>query len=115
MNPEDFVDAAVACLDENDRDVGIDISSGKLLRVLKLIEEVGEVAEAIIGCQGQNPRKGIVNTTEDIISELRDVLITGLVALRTYDSGQNWLDNLWYELEYKLDRMIARLPKREGR
>ncbi|MFF3287323.1 MazG-like family protein [Streptomyces sp. NPDC003023] len=29
-----------------------------LLRVLKLSEEVGEVAQAVIGAKGQNPRKG---------------------------------------------------------
>jgi NTP pyrophosphatase (non-canonical NTP hydrolase) len=31
---------------------------GLLLRILKLSEEVGEVAEAVIGATGQNPRKG---------------------------------------------------------
>ncbi len=29
-----------------------------LLRVLKLSEEVGEAAQAVIGATGQNPRKG---------------------------------------------------------
>ncbi|MFI9804992.1 MazG-like family protein [Streptomyces sp. NPDC052301] len=56
---------------------------GVLLRVLKLSEEVGEVAEAIIGATGQNPRKGITHTWEDVQAELCDVVITALVALRT--------------------------------
>ncbi|MGW2723809.1 MazG-like family protein [Streptomyces sp. NPDC001492] len=56
---------------------------GLLLRMLKLSEEVGEVAEAVIGATGQNPRKGITHTWEDVQGELCDVVITALVALRT--------------------------------
>nr|WP_240449516.1 MazG-like family protein [Streptomyces harenosi] len=54
-----------------------------LLRVLKLSEEVGEVAQAVIGATGQNPRKGVTHTWDDVRSELCDVVITALVALRT--------------------------------
>ncbi|MGW3091897.1 MazG-like family protein [Streptomyces sp. NPDC001102] len=56
---------------------------GLLLRVLKLSEEVGEVAQAVIGVTGQNPRKGVTHTWEDVQGELCDVVITALVALRT--------------------------------
>ncbi|WP_328938699.1 MazG-like family protein [Streptomyces tauricus] len=54
-----------------------------LLRMLKLSEEVGEVAEAVIGATGQNPRKGVSHTWDDVRSELCDVIITAAVALRT--------------------------------
>ncbi|PAZ10307.1 hypothetical protein CLM62_41235 [Streptomyces sp. SA15] len=56
---------------------------GVLLRMLKLSEEVGEVAQAVIGATGQNPRKGVTHTWEDVQGELCDVVITALVALRT--------------------------------
>src|SRR5690606_37860926 len=56
---------------------------GLLLRMMKLSEEVGEVAEAVIGATGQNPRKGVSHTWDDVRSELCDVAITALVALRT--------------------------------
>ncbi|MFD5816914.1 MazG-like family protein, partial [Streptomyces sp. NPDC127038] len=56
---------------------------GLLLRVLKLSEEVGEVAQAVIGATGQNPRKGVSHTWDDVRSELCDVVITAMVALRT--------------------------------
>lgn len=56
---------------------------GLLLRMLKLSEEVGEVSEAVIGATGQNPRKGITHTWDDVEAELCDVVITALVALRT--------------------------------
>ncbi|MFF8956834.1 MazG-like family protein [Streptomyces sp. NPDC014894] len=54
-----------------------------LLRVLKLSEEVGEAARAVIGATGQNPRKGVTHDWEDVQSELSDVIITAMVALRT--------------------------------
>ncbi|MFL5999353.1 MAG: MazG-like family protein [Streptomyces sp.] len=56
---------------------------GLLLRMLKLSEEVGEVSEAVIGAIGQNPRKGVSHTWDDVQGELCDVVITALVALRT--------------------------------
>ncbi|MER8036952.1 MazG-like family protein [Streptomyces hydrogenans] len=54
-----------------------------LLRVLKLSEEVGEAAQAVIGATGQNPRKGTSHSWEDVQAELCDVVITAMVALRT--------------------------------
>ncbi|WP_327323244.1 MazG-like family protein [Streptomyces sp. NBC_01210] len=54
-----------------------------LLRMLKISEEVGEVAQAIIGATGQNPRKGTTHSWQDVESELCDVIITAMVALRT--------------------------------
>ncbi|MER7486607.1 MazG-like family protein [Streptomyces sp. NPDC126497] len=61
----------------------VDGREGLLLRILKLSEEVGEVAEAVIGATGQNPRKGTTHTWDDVQSELCDVAVTALVALRT--------------------------------
>ncbi|MET7484610.1 MazG-like family protein [Streptomyces sp. NPDC005538] len=61
----------------------LDGREGLLLRMLKLSEEVGEVAEAVIGATGQNPRKGVTHTWDDVQGELCDVVITALVALRT--------------------------------
>ncbi|MFI9765810.1 MazG-like family protein [Streptomyces sp. NPDC052415] len=61
----------------------LDGREGMLLRMLKLSEEVGEVAEAVIGATGQNPRKGVTHTWDDVQAELCDVVITALVALRT--------------------------------
>nr|WP_225860403.1 MazG-like family protein [Streptomyces triticiradicis] len=66
-----------------DADRAHDGREGLLLRVLKLSEEVGEVAQAVIGATGQNPRKGVSHTWDDVRSELCDVVITAMVALRT--------------------------------
>jgi NTP pyrophosphatase (non-canonical NTP hydrolase) len=55
----------------------------RLLRVLKITEEAGEVAEAIHGVTGSNPRKGHSHTWEDVEKELCDVILTAMVALST--------------------------------
>jgi len=51
------------------------------LRILKLTEEAGEVAQAWIGVQGQNPRKGVTHQRADVADELCDVIVTAAVAL----------------------------------
>ncbi|MHB9850742.1 MazG-like family protein [Streptomyces krungchingensis] len=83
MTDEDVwgtIDGLYAWLDANR---AVDGTDGLLLRILKLSEEVGEVAQAVIGATGQNPRKGTTHDWDDVQSELCDVVITALVALRT--------------------------------
>lgn len=58
--------------------------AGKLYRILKLSEEIGEVAQAVIGRNGANKRKGFTHTDEMIAKELVDVIITAMVALEDY-------------------------------
>lgn len=53
------------------------------LRILKVMEEAGEVAQAVIGAAGQNPRKGRTHDVDDIARELVDVAVTALVALQS--------------------------------
>jgi NTP pyrophosphatase (non-canonical NTP hydrolase) len=55
----------------------------KLLRIMKLTEEAGEVSQAVIGTLGQNPRKGVTHTWDDVQAELCDVILTAMVALAT--------------------------------
>jgi NTP pyrophosphatase (non-canonical NTP hydrolase) len=55
----------------------------KLLRIMKLTEETGEVTQAVIGALGQNPRKGVTHTWDDVQAELCDVILTAMVALTT--------------------------------
>ncbi|MCD2468608.1 MazG-like family protein [Streptomyces sp. MBT42] len=51
------------------------------LQVLKISEEVGEAAQAVIGARATNPRKGHSHTWEDVQEEVADCVITGMVAL----------------------------------
>ncbi|MFD8146120.1 MazG-like family protein [Streptomyces sp. NPDC059708] len=78
-----------------------------LLRVLKISEEVGEVAEAVHGVRGSNPRKGNSHTLDDVEKELCDVMLTAGVALSTVNpdgAGKRFEEHV----RYILDRMNQR-------
>ena len=61
----------------------LDRKSKKLIRIMKLTEEGGEVTQGVIGTLGQNPRKGVTHTWEDVQAELCDVIVAAMVALAT--------------------------------
>ncbi|MET8609861.1 MazG-like family protein [Streptomyces misionensis] len=77
----------------------------RLLRVLKIGEEFGEVVEAVHGALGANPRKGHSHTWDDVKEELADVIVTAMVALGTIapdGDGRRVLDE-------RLDHLVARV------
>lgn len=76
-DPWPIIERLVAWLDENNGRSVHEIT----LRLLKISEEAGEVAQAWIGYIGQNPRKGVTNTSADVADELCDVIVTAMVAL----------------------------------
>jgi NTP pyrophosphatase (non-canonical NTP hydrolase) len=51
------------------------------IRLLKLTEEVGEVADAFLGVHGLNKRKGVCRSRSDLLDELTDVIITAAIAM----------------------------------
>ncbi|MER6398823.1 MazG-like family protein [Kitasatospora sp. NPDC059973] len=51
------------------------------VQALKLQEEAGEVAEAVIGALGANPRKGFSHDWDDVRKETCDVALSALVML----------------------------------
>src|SRR6059058_5319307 len=52
-------------------------------RILKVTEEAGEAAGAWIGVLGQNTRKGVTHSREDVAAELADLAMTALVAIES--------------------------------
>lgn len=56
------------------------------LRVIKIMEESGEAAQALIGVRGQNPRKGVTHTNADLAAELADVVVSAMVAMHDHVS-----------------------------
>lgn len=76
-------------------------------RLLKLTEEVGEVAEAFIGMNGLNRRKGICRTRDDLLAELSDVIITAAVAMTGITGDTD-------EARTHLERRLATVTKRAG-
>ena len=74
----------------------------RLLRIMKLTEEAGEVTEAVSGTLGQNPRKGITHTWDDVQAELCDVIFSAMVALTT----------LTTDASHVFDSHLARVAQR---
>ena len=75
------------------------------MRVLKLVEEAGEAAAAYIGMVGQNPRKGVTHSLDDLLSELADVALTALCAIQHFTRDEQATRAT---LAAKTHRIIAR-------
>jgi hypothetical protein len=59
-------------------------------RVAKAVEEAGEAVAALIAATGQNPRKGVCGTQAELLAELADLAMTGMLAIQhfTKDTGR---------------------------
>jgi hypothetical protein len=75
------------------------------MRVLKLVEESGEAAAAYIGMAGQNPRKGVTHSLDDLLSELADVALTALCAIQHFTRDEQTTRAI---LAAKTHRIITR-------
>lgn len=82
---------------------------GSLYRVLKLQEESGEVAEAVINYAGANARKGLSLARDEgaVAKELADVVITAMVALH------DWVPSPERFMEERL-RVLTERIRNEG-
>ncbi|MFG2004190.1 MazG-like family protein [Spirillospora sp. NPDC048911] len=49
--------------------------------ILKIAEELGEAVQAYLGVTGQNPRKGVYGSRDDVQKELADVILTAGIAM----------------------------------
>lgn len=77
------------------------------VRLLKLTEEVGEVADAFLGVHGLNKRKGVCRTRDDLLAELADVIITAAVAMSGVTGDVD-------EARRHLERRLAAVTERAG-
>ncbi|THA51109.1 MazG-like family protein [Streptomyces sp. A1136] len=75
------VAALAARFDEHDRARGVAREESVTVQILKIGEEFGEAAQAVIGAKGSNPRKGDSHTWDDVEAEVADVIVTAMVAL----------------------------------
>jgi len=74
-------------------------------RVGKIMNEAGEVAQALEGYTGENPRKGVFDTSDHVMAELLDVAITALGAWEHMDGN---LGRSQHVLEEKLLAILRR-------
>jgi NTP pyrophosphatase (non-canonical NTP hydrolase) len=61
-------------------------------RVTKVCEEAGEVWRALSKMTGENPRKGVCGTEDELLGELGDTVSAGLCAIQhlTKDTEATW-------------------------
>ena len=61
-------------------------------RVTKVCEEAGEVWQALSMATGENPRKGVCATEDDLLGELGDTVSAAMCAIQhiTKDTGRTW-------------------------
>jgi NTP pyrophosphatase (non-canonical NTP hydrolase) len=77
-------------------------------RLSKVAEELGEAIQAFIGYTGQNPRKGIVNSKDDVLDELADVVFTGILCVQHFTKDSQEVRDI---LRRKLRRIEERVPR----
>lgn len=75
-------------------------------RIDKLMEEVGETGQALGGYTGENPRKGVTHSREDVMAELLDVAVTALGAWEHMDGNRG---RSGHHLSLKLWGVLARV------
>jgi NTP pyrophosphatase (non-canonical NTP hydrolase) len=95
-------------IDEHPGNAARDPEARSWGRLAKVQEEAGEVVAAFIGYTGQNPRKGVTHTLDDVVKELLDVAITALGAVE-HVTGHTGPSSLQL-----LDDAILRVARRAG-
>lgn len=62
-------------------------------RVTKVCEEAGEVWKALSKLTGENPRKGVCGTRDELLAELGDTASAAICAIQhlTKDTDETWL------------------------
>lgn len=101
-----------------DRNTSLPPDTGRLLRVLKLSEEVGETSQALAGVLGTNLRGEVTHTWRDVENELCDVILTALVALATINPGAGVDAAVWPDDTDALpdvEQLLRELTEQVGR
>lgn len=62
----------------------------RILQALKVQEEAGELAQAVIGALGVNPNKGYSHTWDHVRAEACDTALTALVLLHMLGGDPAW-------------------------
>lgn len=75
-------------------------------RIGKLMNESGEVADALEGYTGENPRKGVFDTIEHVVEELLDVAVTALGAVEHITGNKGESERL---LRRKISMVLDRV------
>lgn len=82
--------------------------------VVKVGEELGETCAALIGMTGQNPRKGVTHSLDDVKKEVLDKCVTALLALEHMTGNQGDALSALIEHITFLERRMAESRYRHG-
>jgi phosphoribosyl-ATP pyrophosphohydrolase len=116
-NPSDTIDwQAVKSIDEwLDAYAGLKYQDQPLAqdwaRLAKIMEEGGEAVQAFIGLTGQNPRKGVTHTSDDVLNELADVAFTAVFCMQHFTKNTDEVRRI---LRVKLAKIATRVPSLSG-
>jgi hypothetical protein len=77
----DKLAAISSWIDEAPANVTREAEAALWARVGKVGEEFGETIQALIGTTGQNPRKGVTHSMDDVVAELLDTALTAACAV----------------------------------
>jgi hypothetical protein len=80
-------------------------------RIAKVIEELGEAIAAMIGATEQNPRKGVTHHRDDILKELMDVVMTGILAVQHFTKDTNATREILREKQTFIYRRMMNLEE----
>lgn len=84
---------------------GIDPEAHIWRRTMKVVSEAGEAHDALCGILGENPRKGVTHTQDDLLGELLDCALAALGAVEHLTGNQGKSMEM---LEDKIDFVIDR-------
>lgn len=102
--------AAISAMISGSYPPGLDAEAHMWRRHQKVANEAGEVLDAIEGAIGENPRKGVVATWDDVDKELLDTATAALGA-REHNHGNDGssIPALLEHIEYMRSRLVAAL------
>jgi hypothetical protein len=79
-------------------------------RISKVGEEYGEAVQAFIGYTGQNPRKGVINSREEVLEELADTALTAILAIQHFTKNTALTKEI---IRNKVKKIEKRVPINE--
>ena len=84
-------------------------------RVAKAAEEVGEAINALIGYTGQNPRKGVHGSPDNLLAELSDGALTCVYAIQHFTKdAEATIGTVLSRAEYHVQRRKEHLGRTSG-
>jgi hypothetical protein len=101
----DKIAALSRWIDEAPANAARDPEAALWARVAKVGEEFGEAIQALIGVTGQNPRKGVTHTMDDVVAELLDTALTAVCAVEHITGNHG---HALAELSMKIDAVYHR-------